>query len=114
MNHSEIKRYLEQELKQRIFILDGGMGTMIQSYHLQEKDYRGERENGAEGSSVVLGRGRAGSRERTGLPPPQHHTPLQLRAGKPRAQKRGRTLSGSGLGVRVQKGSSSSRISPGA
>lgn len=30
-------------LAQRILILDGAMGTMIQSYHLQEDDYRGER-----------------------------------------------------------------------
>ncbi|MCC6134743.1 MAG: methionine synthase [Candidatus Contendobacter sp.] len=30
-------------LDRRILILDGAMGTMIQSYHLQETDYRGER-----------------------------------------------------------------------
>ncbi|GAO92779.1 Vitamin B12-dependent methionine synthase [Pseudomonas syringae pv. actinidiae] len=30
-------------LKQRILILDGGMGTMIQSYRLEEEDYRGKR-----------------------------------------------------------------------
>jgi len=30
-------------LKQRIMILDGGMGTMIQDYKLEEADYRGER-----------------------------------------------------------------------
>ena len=30
-------------LKQRIMLLDGGMGTMIQAYHLQEADYRGTR-----------------------------------------------------------------------
>ncbi|KPW18819.1 5-methyltetrahydrofolate--homocysteine methyltransferase [Pseudomonas amygdali pv. aesculi] len=30
-------------LKQRILILDGGMGTMIQSYRLEEHDYRGKR-----------------------------------------------------------------------
>ncbi|MEK7322998.1 MAG: homocysteine S-methyltransferase family protein, partial [Pseudomonadota bacterium] len=30
-------------LKQRILILDGAMGTMIQSYQLTEQDYRGER-----------------------------------------------------------------------
>ncbi len=34
---------LENLLKQRILILDGAMGTMIQGYHLQEADYRGER-----------------------------------------------------------------------
>lgn len=37
-NHPHL---LEQLLKSRILILDGGMGTMIQSYHLQEVDYRG-------------------------------------------------------------------------
>lgn len=31
------------QLKKRILILDGGMGTMIQGYRLQESDYRGER-----------------------------------------------------------------------
>ena len=30
-------------LKERILILDGGMGTMIQRYGLTEKDYRGDR-----------------------------------------------------------------------
>ncbi len=30
-------------LKQRILVLDGAMGTMIQRYKLEEKDYRGER-----------------------------------------------------------------------
>jgi 5-methyltetrahydrofolate--homocysteine methyltransferase len=34
---------LEELLKQRILLLDGGMGTMIQQHHLQESDYRGER-----------------------------------------------------------------------
>ncbi|WP_454252992.1 methionine synthase [Pseudomonas sp. Marseille-Q7302] len=34
---------LRQALAQRILILDGGMGTMIQSYRLEEADYRGER-----------------------------------------------------------------------
>ncbi|MCW9047799.1 MAG: methionine synthase [Gammaproteobacteria bacterium] len=34
---------LKQALKERILILDGGMGTMIQSYKLEEADYRGER-----------------------------------------------------------------------
>jgi len=34
---------LEQALKERILILDGAMGTMIQSYKLEEKDYRGQR-----------------------------------------------------------------------
>jgi 5-methyltetrahydrofolate--homocysteine methyltransferase len=34
---------LKQALKQRILVLDGAMGTMIQGYRLQEADYRGER-----------------------------------------------------------------------
>ena len=33
----------KQQLSQRILFLDGAMGTMIQSYKLEEKDYRGER-----------------------------------------------------------------------
>ncbi len=34
---------LHAALKQRILVLDGAMGTMIQQYKLQEADYRGER-----------------------------------------------------------------------
>jgi len=34
---------LEQALRERILIIDGAMGTMIQRHGLQEKDYRGER-----------------------------------------------------------------------
>ncbi|WP_278495419.1 methionine synthase [Pantoea vagans] len=34
---------LHQQLAQRIMVLDGGMGTMIQSYRLAEEDYRGSR-----------------------------------------------------------------------
>ena len=34
---------LSDLLARRILILDGAMGTMIQSYRLQEADYRGER-----------------------------------------------------------------------
>lgn len=34
---------LTASLSQRILILDGAMGTMIQGYKLQEQDYRGER-----------------------------------------------------------------------
>ena len=35
--------YLKKEVKERVLILDGAMGTMIQKYKLQEEDYRGER-----------------------------------------------------------------------
>lgn len=34
---------LQDCLKERILIIDGAMGTMIQRYKLQEKEYRGER-----------------------------------------------------------------------
>lgn len=34
---------LKQQLAKRIMVLDGGMGTMIQSYKLEEEDYRGSR-----------------------------------------------------------------------
>ena len=37
------KDFLLQQLSQRILFLDGAMGTMIQGYHLEEQDYRGER-----------------------------------------------------------------------
>ncbi len=37
------KSLLTQALNQRILFLDGAMGTMIQSYELEEEDYRGER-----------------------------------------------------------------------
>ncbi len=38
-----IKDQLKSQLEQRILLIDGGMGTMIQGYKLQEEDYRGER-----------------------------------------------------------------------
>ena len=38
-----LAQQLKTALKQRIMILDGGMGTMIQGYGLEEADYRGER-----------------------------------------------------------------------
>src|SRR5690606_28493811 len=34
---------IQQELKKRILVIDGAMGTMIQRYKLTEADYRGER-----------------------------------------------------------------------
>ena len=36
-------QYLSTALKQRILILDGAMGTMIQAHGLDEADYRGQR-----------------------------------------------------------------------
>jgi len=41
--HTERIAQLKALLEQRIAILDGAMGTMIQGYKLQESDYRGER-----------------------------------------------------------------------
>ena len=34
---------IREALQQRILIIDGAMGTMIQRHKLEEKDYRGER-----------------------------------------------------------------------
>ena len=33
--------YLQQEMKRRIILLDGAMGTVVQQHHLGEDDYRG-------------------------------------------------------------------------
>ena len=41
MNNS--KATIEKILSERIMIIDGAMGTMIQTYQLTEEDYRGER-----------------------------------------------------------------------
>ena len=40
---SATEQQLRSLLKERILLLDGAMGTMIQSYGLQEADFRGER-----------------------------------------------------------------------
>jgi 5-methyltetrahydrofolate--homocysteine methyltransferase len=34
---------IKEELKKRILVIDGAMGTMIQRYELTEEDFRGER-----------------------------------------------------------------------
>ena len=36
---------IEKELKKRILVLDGAMGTMLQAYKFSEEDFRGERFN---------------------------------------------------------------------
>jgi 5-methyltetrahydrofolate--homocysteine methyltransferase len=38
-----MKNTIQQCLNERILIIDGAMGTMIQQYKLEEKDYRGDR-----------------------------------------------------------------------
>lgn len=39
---SNMKRDIREEIKKRILVLDGAMGTLIQGYGLSEKDYRGD------------------------------------------------------------------------
>lgn len=41
--HPERVQILKNMLERRILIIDGAMGTMLQSYHLDESGYRGER-----------------------------------------------------------------------
>src|SRR5690606_21104736 len=41
--HPERVALLEQALRERILVIDGAMGTMIQRHGLDEADYRGER-----------------------------------------------------------------------
>ncbi|WP_435433595.1 methionine synthase [Vibrio tapetis] len=43
MAGSEVKQQIEAKLKEYIMLIDGGMGTMIQDFKLEEDDYRGER-----------------------------------------------------------------------
>ncbi|QHD49869.1 methionine synthase [Vreelandella aquamarina] len=43
MAASDLTAFLTQRLAQRILILDGGMGTMLQNAQLSEDDFRGER-----------------------------------------------------------------------
>ena len=38
-----MSKNIESDLKQRVLVIDGAMGTMIQRYMLEEADYRGER-----------------------------------------------------------------------
>ncbi|MEZ8447420.1 methionine synthase [Vibrio splendidus] len=40
---SNVRQKIDALLKQRILLIDGGMGTMIQDYKLEEQDYRGDR-----------------------------------------------------------------------
>ena len=40
--HKSMSKDIKEILKERILILDGAMGTMIQRYKLSEEDYRGE------------------------------------------------------------------------
>lgn len=40
---SEVKSNILQAIKERILVLDGAMGTMLQRYNFSEEDFRGER-----------------------------------------------------------------------
>ena len=40
---TERREFLLNTLKERILILDGACGTMVQKHHLTEADYRGAR-----------------------------------------------------------------------
>ncbi|TVR04701.1 MAG: methionine synthase [Spirochaetaceae bacterium] len=42
-HRTTVARYLRDEIHKRILFLDGAMGTMIQTYQLEEADYRGTR-----------------------------------------------------------------------
>ncbi len=55
--HPERVRKLLDALAQRILIIDGAMGTMIQRHRLEEGDYRGERFAGGFDSQHVHGAG---------------------------------------------------------
>ena len=39
---AEVKAHLHRIFEERIVVLDGGMGTQIQTYKLEEEDYRGK------------------------------------------------------------------------
>ena len=43
VQHEKALKRLYQAIEQRILVIDGAMGTMLQRYKLQEEDYRGER-----------------------------------------------------------------------
>lgn len=42
-NMSKVRKQLQDILNQRIMVIDGAMGSMIQKYKLTEKDFRGTR-----------------------------------------------------------------------
>ena len=39
----DLATYLTEQLQQRIMMIDGAMGTMVQKHRPSEEDYRGER-----------------------------------------------------------------------
>ena len=61
MPHAEPTARLESLLRERILVIDGAMGTMIQAEGLAEADFRGER------FGAVVGLGDARGAKRVGL-----------------------------------------------
>ena len=55
--HPDRVAMLEQALRERILVIDGAMGTMIQGHRLEEGDYRGERFADGHDSAHVHGEG---------------------------------------------------------
>ena len=45
---------LKEILKNKILVMDGAMGTMLQSYNLKEKDFRGSRFKNHYHENIVL------------------------------------------------------------
>ena len=43
VSFSNINGSIQEEIKKRILVLDGAMGTMLQRYKFEEQDFRGER-----------------------------------------------------------------------
>lgn len=39
-----VEQYLHRVMQERIIVLDGAMGTMVQKYKLTEADFRGTRQ----------------------------------------------------------------------
>ena len=56
--HPEIVERLDRMLSERIVVMDGAMGTMIQARELLEQDFHGERfaehETGLQGNNDIL------------------------------------------------------------
>ena len=42
VNQPDMESDIEKAAEERILVLDGGMGTMVQGYHLEENDFRGK------------------------------------------------------------------------
>ena len=127
---------LTTALRERVLVLDGAMGTMIQSYGLGEADFRGERfadhPSDLRGNNDLLvphparrRRGHPPRLPRGGRRPRRHqhlqrpaHLPRRLRDGRPRLrdERRGRGA-GAGRGrrrrdARADRAGSSARSAP--